>query len=1160
MKRYSPMKRYSSFSIFLLALAIQSGAIIAQSAPANKAAQLKAEQAEAIAVLAVPDISAMRNAITFLQTTYGNRYPRGAEFLSRLAALEKTPDAAGLAALQKEALIANPLVSGQPILFATHYQYKADHHNTETMFQTNEINTGKFQGGGALRVIDFAKGGEVRTLVDPGKEGVARDPEVSFDGRKVLFSMRRNIQEDYHIYEVKADGSGLKQLTSAPGVFDINPFYLPDNAIAFTSSREPKYCMCNRHIMGNLYRMEPDGANIVQIGKNTLFEGHGSLLPDGRILYDRWEYVDRDFGDAQGLWTMNPDGTTHAIYYKNNTGSPGGAIEGRNVPGTSTVVCTFTSCHDRPWGAIALVDRSKGVDGRAPVVRTWPAKSVDLVNEKGSFDSFKAVYPKYENPYPLSEKFILCSRMTGQGEQMGIYLLDVFGNELLLHTEDPGCFNPVPLAARPRPPVIPTRRDYGEGNGTFYIQNVYQGTHMKDVKPGSVKYLRVVEEGEKRSWSSQGWKGQGQEAPAMNWHDFSNKRIHGTVPVEADGSANFIVPSGKFIFFQLLDENKMMIQSMRSATTIQPNETQSCTGCHEDRLQAPTNAPHASLALKRAPSTMDGWHGPARFFNYRTEVQPVFDKHCVSCHDYGKEAGKSLNLAGDRGLAFNASYLDLWKNKYVKLIGGGPAPIQPAYSWGSHASRLTKTLEAGHYGVKLSEEERERVITWMDINGPYYPDFLCANPNNRYGRSPLTEAQLKQLADLGVDLKMSESATQISFDRPELSPGLAVFPDHNDPKYIRALAIIQEGKEALTKNPESDAAGFKPCPADVARNAKYEAQMKLEQRNREAISNGKKVYDAPSAIDKPSAIKGPKEADTPSAIKGPKEADTPSAIKGPKVTHRFLKSGSHAKSMAIVGKDGTVEWEYPTPTECNEAWLLPNGNVFFTFVGGVREVKPDQSKVWEFLAPKGSQIQGCQPLGDNRFLVAESRPDGVTVLREMDRTGKIFKTVEIKMGGGGSAHDQVRQIRKTPQGTYLACQQRARGHAMEFDAEGKVLRTFVSGCFVAERLPNGNTLISCGGDHRVIEVDPQDKIVWEVNQNDIPGNTLAFVAGIVRLANGNTVICNWEGHGGVEGQPSVFEVTPEKRVVWEVRDPIMELTSCIRILDEETLTPAIPSK
>ena len=279
----------------------------------------------------------------------------------------------------------------------------------------------------------------------------------------------------------------------------------------------------------------------------------------------------------------------------------------------------------------------------------------------------------------------------------------------------------------------------------------------------------------------------------------------------------------------------------------------------------------------------------------------------------------------------------------------------------------------------------------------------------------------------------------------------------------------------------------------------------------------------------------------------------------PPVAHRFLKSGCGAGSIAIVAKDGTVEWEYPMPNESSDAWQLPNGNFFFSFKAGVREVKPDKSTVWEFPAPKGTEIQGCQPLGENLFLVAESRSNGVTALFEMDRKGQIQKTVELQLGGG--AHAQVRQIRKTPQGTYLACQQRAGGKAMEFDAAGKVLRVFVSGRFVAERLPNGNTLIGCGDDHRVIEVDPQDQIVWEVNRSDIPGNVLGFAAGVVRLANGNTVICNWSGHGGTaKDQPAVFEITPDKKVVWEVRDPKLKLISCIRILGEETLTPATPSR
>ena len=194
---------------------------------------------------------------------------------------------------------AKQILKGKQILFIEREQYAPDHHNTATLFQCGEINEANFAPGGAMRIYDVDSG-TIRTLIET-ETGVVRDPELSFDGKKILFSMRKDSLDFYHLYEINVDGSGLKQLTFASGVSDIDPVYLPDGGIVFTSTRQPKYCMCNRHIMGNLFRMEADGANITQIGVSTLFEGHSSLLNDGRVLYTRWEYVDRNFGDAQGL-------------------------------------------------------------------------------------------------------------------------------------------------------------------------------------------------------------------------------------------------------------------------------------------------------------------------------------------------------------------------------------------------------------------------------------------------------------------------------------------------------------------------------------------------------------------------------------------------------------------------------------------------------------------------------------------------------------------------------------------------------------------------------------------------------------------------------------------------------------------------------------------
>ena len=817
------------------------------------ATQVAPARADSLPDTSTSEVVALRNAITDLTATFGSRYPSGKSFLARLDQMGRSARLSqeDFEKLRREALTANPLVSGQPLLYVVRSQYRPDHHNTETMFQTGECNTGSYQPGGPLKTIDFGRNGETRVVTDAGPEGLIRDPDIYFDGKRIVFAMRKNIRDNYHLYEVNADGTGLKALTSAEGVFDIDPLYLPDGNILFTSSREPKYCMCNIHIMGNLYRMEADGANIHQIGKSTLMEGHGSLLPDGRVIYYRWEYIDRNFGNAQGLWTTNPDGTSHSVYYGNNTPAGGVVLFPRAIPGTELVLCILSSCHDRPWGALAILDRQRGLDGRAPILRTWPASAIKLVSDPGApnggFDSFTAVRPKYEDPYPLSDKYFLCSRMTGKDEQMGIYLVDVFGNEILLHTEGAGCFNPRPLAPRPRPAVIASHRDYKNSDGYVYVQNVYLGTHMKGVKPGSVKSLRVVESPEKRFWTEPGWNGQGIERPGMNWHDFNNKRILGTVPVEADGSASFALPSDKFVYFQLLDQDGMMIQSMRSGTMVQSGERVGCAGCHDERRTAPPapNGP-TPLALKRAPSRLEGWHGSPRMFNFRTEVQPVFDKHCVRCHDFGKDGGKKLNLASDRGLIFDVAYVNLWTKGALTVMGAGPPETQQPYSWGSHASKLTKVLTGPkpHNDVKLTPDELERVITWVDLNATYYPSYASAYPQNPYGRSPISEAQLARLKQLGVDTGIID----LSFDRPELSPGLAKLPQ-NDPRYAEALGILRSGQESLKKNPNPDADGFVACEADQQRERKYEARAEIERRNRQAIREGRKVYDTASLTD-----------------------------------------------------------------------------------------------------------------------------------------------------------------------------------------------------------------------------------------------------------------------------------------------------------------------
>jgi hypothetical protein len=747
------------------------------------------------------------------------------------------------------------LLKGKQILFVEREQYAHDHHNTETLFQKGEINAEKFAPGSALRIYNVSEG-TIKTLVE-SKNGVVRDPELSFDAQKVIFSMRENPDDSYSIYEINIDGTGLKQLTFAQGVSDIDPLYLPDGGIIFSSTRQPKYCMCNRHIMANLYRMNADGSNITQIGVSTLFEGHASLMNDGRILYDRWEYIDRNFGDAQGLWTVNPDGTRHSVYYGNNTKSPDGVIDGRQMGNSDLVAAIFTACHERPWGSLAIINRKKGVDGIEPIMRIWPSNSIEHV-KSGGLDAFIYIDNYYEDPFPVDEKNLLVSRTNWfkrdkgvvTDSKMGIYLIgtDDDTEELVLEGNK-SLFDPMIVSPRMRPPAIPFSRNFSDTTGVFYVQNVYEGTHMQGINKGDVKYLRVIESPAKHTWTHRGWGGQGEQAPAVNWHSFETKRILGDVVVEEDGSANFEVPAKTFVYFQLLDKDKKMVQSMRSGTMVMPGEINGCIGCHEDRLSVPPPGP-SPLALRKGPAKLKPLIGNAPVnFSFLEHTQPVFDKHCMSCHDFDKNDRNKLVLAQDKNPYFNAAYVNLHAGKYVTLVGGGPAEIQAPYSWGSHASKLTKVIDGDHHNVKLSQYEREILYAWMDVNGVYYPVYESAFDSTLAGRSPLSDNEINELEKLtGINFYSLNNhnrtlSAQISFDRPDESPCLDKIRD-DKARYDSAIAIIKAGHERLTATPRGDIEReVIPCYRNREQLKKYMERLEIEKANNVAIQQNKKFYD-----------------------------------------------------------------------------------------------------------------------------------------------------------------------------------------------------------------------------------------------------------------------------------------------------------------------------
>ena len=732
-----------------------------------------------------------------------------------------------------------------PVVYVARRQYAPDHHNTGTDFTAGDVSCHNLRPGSAIRRLD---GTNVTTLLDC-PAGVVRDLEVSYDAKKLLFAMRRQAWEDFAIWEMDADGTGLRRVTDGKGS-DVDPCYLPDGRIAFCSNRDAKYCGCNWHLQNNVFRVDPDGSHLRQLGRNNLYEAHPSVLPDGRILYDRWNYVDRQFGCSFGLWTMFPDGRAQSLFYGENAWKPGAIFDARPLPGghPERVICIFGACHDRPWGALVALDRRKGLDGMAPVLRSFPADitnrvvyTVDLGTGRtaahpgeGMIDSFRDLPVKYEDPYPLDADRVLVARTLAEAEkseQTGIFLCSLAtGEERLVHREPKlGCFDPQPLVPRAKPPMLADAVDDAKKTGVFYLADVYRGTGMEKVPRGTVKWLRIVEAPPKRDRSDQFWNTDTTHRPAVNYNCTNTKRVLGIVPVEQDGSALFEVEAGKFVFFQALDAKFMLVQSMRNGTTLQPGERASCVGCHEDRLEA-TPPLRDAAARGRNPSVPFLPNGESvHSFSYRHEVQPIWDRHCLTCHDLPAKgvaptpAQEAVVLAGDLGLVFNTSYMALrakipfrWypprsdrPKELLKPVDDGPPDVLPAYAWGSHRSRLVDMLDRHHHGVELSEAERAKVVEWIDLNTSYYPTYETAFPDRPYGRSPLTNAQCEELIRLTGDRRSilpkfwwarptaeHPFGTGVNFTRPELSPCLRGVSGTN---CLAALEIIRAGAAELAR-------------------------------------------------------------------------------------------------------------------------------------------------------------------------------------------------------------------------------------------------------------------------------------------------------------------------------------------------------------------------
>jgi len=714
-------------------------------------------------------VAALRVAIEDVIAEYGPGYPKGPEYLKQLAGLDEKQKAAqggtpeqkqpiedALKSLQRDAMLAHPEMKFDKLLFVTQI------HEAVSIY-TGHLRNGK-PGGNLCVLSPVSPDGKVTKLVPELDGGVFGRFDLSFDATKVVFCYAKN-GGSYRIYEIdidpktglRAGGNSLRQITvdgadeaetiqrykgtnCGRGYDDMDPCYMPNGKIMFSSTRAQRAVLCAPVTASTLFVMDGDGKNMRCISAGQVNELAPCLLDDGRVAYTRWEYVDKGFGNAQSLWAVRPDGSGSDHIYKNTVVRPGAMIHVRSIPGSRKIVTVGVGHHGGLAGPVLLIDSGKSRTTGEGMTNITP--EIDM---PGLFP-MSANGCWFREPHPFSEKFFLVSHNATVGKEpfsgiFGIYMLDAWGNRAELYQNPEfSSFQPTPLRPRLRPVNIPpvggtdetvalTDKTKEGMLATMFIQDIYRG--MTGIERGRVKYVRVME-AMTLSWLD-GWRsgkqedgGPGMQASAVSYGaDPAIKKIHGIATVHEDGSAFFTVPPNKNLFFQALDENYMELQRMRTFINLMPGENRSCIGCHEPRTSAPRLQVGRPKAMNSPTETLrpqPGDTGP-RSVHYALDIQPIFDKHCINCHG-GQQPKAELDLTRELTEKFSRSYETFFKKQLVSYLEGGfgsaNIPAEPPLTFGSHQSKLVERIRKDPCKANLTREEFIKIVTWIDANTPYY--------------------------------------------------------------------------------------------------------------------------------------------------------------------------------------------------------------------------------------------------------------------------------------------------------------------------------------------------------------------------------------------------------------------------------------------------------
>jgi hypothetical protein len=685
------------------------------------------------------------------------------------------------------------------IVFTKHYTLGGSHY-AYTEGQSDAQAERHFIPGAALCLMKW-DGSAYRTeelIGDP--KGIIRDPDVSYDARRVLFAWKKSDrQDDYHLYEMDMATRQVRQLTEGLGAVDYEGAYLPDGDILFNSTRCVQTVDCWWTEVSNLYRCDRDGRFLRRLTFDQVHDNYPAVTGDGRILYTRWEYNDRGQIYTQPLLQMNADGTNQTEYYGGNSFFPTTILHARMVPGREKVVAIATGHHSRQTGKLILIDPSKGRQENSGVLLIAPprptaAAKIDGYGQEGEL---------FQYPYPLSEtEYLVTYHPVGwrwethpYGPRFGIYFMTMDGRrELLVRDAKLPCSQPVPLRARDPGRLRPSPVDYRRTDGLCYIQDVYVGPGLNGVPRGTIKTLRVVAlEFRAAGIGSNGNGGPGGGALISTPVSIGNgswdpKIILGDARIHDDGSAYFRVPARTPVYFQLLDAKGRMVQTMRSWTTLQPGETASCVGCHESKNSAPPAGLAGTQAFEGGAEDLKPFYGKPRGFSFVREIQPILDAKCVRCHD-GNEAVSKPPLLTPRAVE-DPGAKRKWTEAYLALTHSRPDdkkgtsgwrgnPDHPMLNWvsaqsappmlrpnsaGANKSKLFAILDKGHEDVKLSQEEMDKLAAWVDLGVPFGGDYYEANTWNegekeKYDRYLAKRKRLEALDRKNIEALIESAST-----------------------------------------------------------------------------------------------------------------------------------------------------------------------------------------------------------------------------------------------------------------------------------------------------------------------------------------------------------------------------------------------------------------